>query len=111
MLNILVNSSNNIDVGEALSLEIAETIEKRLGRFSGRLTRVEAHIGDENGPKSSGMDKRCMLEARPEGMQPLNVTEHGATVQAAVKSAAQKLERMIDDVFQRLADLGTTGRR
>lgn len=111
MLTIIVNSSNNIDIGESMKMEIATLVENRLGRFSERLTRVEAHIGDENGPKSTGKDKSCMLEARPEGMQPLVVTEDAETVQAATKSAAHKLERMIDDAFQRLSDLGASGHR
>lgn len=102
MLTIIVNSSNNIDIGETKKQEISAVIERRLGRFADRLTRIEAHIGDETGPKSVGMDKRCMLEARPEGMHTLNVTEHAATVDQAVSSATHKLERMIDDTFQRL---------
>lgn len=69
-------------------------------------------VPDESGPtNSSCMDKRCRLEARSDGMQTLNVTEQAATVQAAVKSAASKLERMLDDAFQRLADLGVSGHR
>lgn len=52
MLNIIVNSSNNIDVGESQKQEIAAVIEHRLGRFSHRLTRIEAYIEDENGPKT-----------------------------------------------------------
>lgn len=136
MLKIIVNSSNNIEIGESQKQEISTVIEHQLSRFSDRLTRVEAYIEDENGPKVGrtaskprvgqfsdrlsptealaaeqdgpkigGMDKRCMLEARPEGMQTLNVTVHAATVNEAVKSASHKLEKMIDNAFQRLESI------
>lgn len=141
MLKIIVNSSNNIEIGESQKQEISAVIEHRLSRFSDRLTRVEAYIEDENGPKVGrtsskprvgefsdrlnsveahiaeqdgprigGMDKRCMLEARPEGMQSLNVTVHEATVDKAVNSASKKLEKMIDSAFQRLESIQSRAR-
>ena len=141
MLKIIVNSSNNIEIGESQIQELSAVIENRLSRFSDRLTRVEAYIEDENGPKVGrtsskprvghfsdrltsveahvaeqdgprigGMDKRCMLEARPEGMQSLNVTVHAATVDEAVKSASHKLAKMIDSAFQRLESIQSRAR-
>ncbi len=37
-------------------------------------------------------DKRCMLEARIEGMQPIAVTAHGDIIQEALKGALSKLK-------------------
>ncbi|CAN5356219.1 hypothetical protein BH11ARM1_BH11ARM1_08420 [soil metagenome] len=102
MLKIIVNSGNNVAVDKAQVESISTTVRERLGRFEDRLTQVEAYIADENAAKEGGNDKRCMLEARPNGMDPLHVTVHADTVDQAVHSATHKLERMLDDSFSRL---------
>ena len=70
----------------------------------GNVTRVEVHLGDENGRKSGQDDKRCMMEARIEGRHPIAVTEHAASLDRAVKGAAGKLARMIESDAGRAAE-------
>ncbi len=111
MLKIIVNSSNNIEIDEVMKQEVAELIEPRLRRFADRLTRAEVYVEDETSNKRPQMDKRCMMEVRPEGMHTLNVTEHGPTVHQAVKSATQTMERMLDDAFGRLDSINDRARR
>lgn len=103
MLKIIVNSDNHLDVGDDLRSEIESTVAGRLNRFEGRLTRVVAHVSDVNSSQKQGdNDIRCMLEARPERMDSINVTHNGATLREAVNQASRKLERLLDDTFQRL---------
>lgn len=83
---------------------LAPRIEDALERFSEHITRLEVHLSDENGAKSSQHDHRCLLEARLEGRQPVVVTEHAANVEQAVNGAAHKLVHLLDSTLGRLHD-------
>ena len=97
-----ISTDKNIDSSEQLAQEVQATVEATLGRFGEQLTRVEVHLSDENSHKSRGDDKKCVMEARPAGMQPVAVTHVAATLDQAVEGAAEKLERLLDSTFGRL---------
>ena len=99
---IQINTDKNIEGGEALSMQVEASIEATLGRFREQLTRIEVHLSDENGQKSGSEDKKCVMEARPAGMQPLAVTHKAGSVDLAIDGAADKLERLLDSTFRRL---------
>ena len=101
-MTIQINSDNNITGTEGLSSFVESTVAETLKRFDNYITRVEVHLNDENGNKSGINDKRCMLEARLEGMQPVAVTAHGNTIQEALKSALNKLKSSLDTTLGRL---------
>jgi len=79
---------------------VKAAIEAGLSRYNERLTRVEAHLSDVNGPKG-GIDCRCALEARAAGRQPLAVSNVGSTPDAAVKGAVEKMGRLLETTFGR----------
>lgn len=83
--------------------EISEKITEGLSRFRARLTRVEAHLSDINGPRG-GVDRRCALEARPAGLQPLAVNHQAETDLEAVRGAVDKLTRLLTSTLDRLDD-------
>ena len=89
------------DVDEEM---VREELHKALGRFDHRVTRVEVHVRDVNGPKS-GTDKQCTLEARLGGLAPMAATADAVDLAAAVTGAAGKLRRMIQ------RDLSKRGRK
>lgn len=99
---IQLNTDNNITGSEELSQTVEELISKSLDRFAEQITRVEVHLTDENSHKQGINDKRCMLEARLEGMQPIAVTEHGNTHVQAAKGAIDKLKAALDTAIGRL---------
>jgi ribosomal subunit interface protein len=101
-MTIQINSDNNITGTEGLSNFVQSTIAETLKRFDEQITRVEVHLNDENSHKSGINDKRCMLEARLEGMQPVAVTAHGNTIQEALKGALDKLKSSLDITIGRL---------
>ncbi len=101
-MTIQINSDNNITGTEGLSNFVESTIAETLKRFDNHITRVEVHLNDENGNKSGINDKRCMLEARLEGMQPVAVTAHGDTIPEALKSAVSKLKSSLDTTLGKL---------
>ena len=99
---IQVNTDNHITGREALTSRVEATVESALTRFSERITRVEVHLSDENGRKSGPDDKRCVMEARLEGRQPVAVTHIAATLDEAVSGAADKLTSALDSTLGRL---------
>lgn len=103
-MKIQLNTDVNIDGTEALAAQVDATVTQSLAHFGEQITRVEVHLSDENGGKRGQHDQRCMMEARLEGMQPLAVTDHAATMEQAVRGAAQKLVHLLDSKLGRLRD-------
>jgi ribosome-associated translation inhibitor RaiA len=100
-MQIQINTDHNIEGREALAAHFSEVVERALSRMSDHITRLEVHLSDENGDKQGQNDKRCMLEARIEGRQPIAVTYHAATLDQAVDGAADKLTRLIESTLGR----------
>jgi ribosome-associated translation inhibitor RaiA len=103
-MQIIVNTDNNVEGSEELERITREVVEQRLGRFSEQVTRIEVHLGDENSHKTGDNDKRCMMEARPRGMDALAVTHQAPTLDEAMRQAAKKLERVLDSALQKRDD-------
>ncbi len=100
-MQVQVNSDNHVKMDAASSAAIEADIQHVLSRFAGHLTRVEIHLSDLDANKSGAQDKRCRLEARPTGRQPLSVSADAATVEQAAKGAAEKMKSALDTVFGR----------
>jgi len=104
-MQVQVSTDNHIEGGEELTREVEAVVEGTLGRFSDWITRVEVHLSDESGSsKSRDNDKRCVMEARPAGLQPISASHQGATLAHALSGAAKKLARQLDDTAGRLGD-------
>ena len=106
-MQIQVHTDHNIEGRQALATNVSEVVASALGRFSDRITRVDVHLSDDNGDKSRGDDKRCLIEARVEGHQPVAVTHLASTVDQAVDGAADKLARLIEHTLGRRRELET----
>ncbi len=103
-MQIQINTDRTIEGHEALADQIRDVVETALNRVSDHITRVEVHLSDENGDKGGANDKRCMLEARLEGRQPIAVTHQAAILEQAVDGAADKLVRLIESTLGRRHD-------
>jgi ribosome-associated translation inhibitor RaiA len=103
-MQIQINTDHNIEGHEALAAHVRGVVESALIRISDHITRVEVHLSDESSHKSSLNDKRCVMEARLEGRQPVAVTHQAATLNQAVDGAADKLTRLIESTLGRLHD-------
>jgi ribosome-associated translation inhibitor RaiA len=97
-VQIQINTDNNLDGDQEMKAEVHETVSHRLERFAERLTRVEVHLSDVNAHKG-GLDIRCVIEARPSGMQPVIAEELAEDVPKATRGAADKLVRALDTRF------------
>jgi len=102
---VQVKAGNDTKTNESRQAEFAGIVEASLIRFGDQLTSVEVFVSDENGrDKQGGDDKRCLIEARLAGMEPIAVRTHAATFEAAVSECADKLERTLDRRLGRLND-------
>ena len=99
---IELTTDSHIKGSENLKERVDGWVLRSLSRFSTRVHRLEVHLSDENGSRKTPDDKRCAIEARLEGHQPCAVVEHANTVEAAVKGASHKLERLLDSTIGRL---------
>lgn len=100
---IQVNTDNNIEGNSELAHQFKTLLENSLDRFGDKITRVEVHLSDDNSDKKFGTeDKRCLLEARLAGLQPLAVSHQAATTEQAVDGAVDKLMRSIDATLGKL---------
>ncbi len=102
-MKIQVNTDSSVEGGEAVAQIVHETVHAALDRYGDRLMRVEAHLGDEDGASGDGpRGLRCLLEARPSGMDPVVVTGFGDIVERACHDATQKMQSLLDSTFGRI---------
>ncbi|HVR34968.1 MAG TPA: HPF/RaiA family ribosome-associated protein [Methylomirabilota bacterium] len=103
-MKIQINTDNHITGRESLVVKAEATITGALGHFAKHVTRVEVHLSDENGEKTGGRDKRCIMEARLEGRQPIAVTDESDSLDGAIIGAADKLKSSLASTLGRLTD-------
>ncbi|MBP6671639.1 MAG: HPF/RaiA family ribosome-associated protein [Bacteroidetes bacterium] len=95
-MQIQINTDNTIQGHAAFTTEISSKVESAFSRFSEEITRVELHLSDENGEKSGRDDKKCVLEVRLKGKQPIAVTEQNVTLDKSISGAIEKMTRLIE---------------
>lgn len=103
-MKIQFNTDKNVAGSEELMASSTSLISEELSRFSQQITRVEVHLSDEDGNKDGGNDKRCMMEARLAGMNPIAVTEQANTHEQAISGAIDKLKTSLEKITGRLKD-------
>ncbi len=103
-MQVQINTDDNVEGRDALARLVEAEVDATLGRFGGRLTRMEVHLSDENGGRAGAADKRCLMEARPAGRHPVAVTHQAAALEAAYGGAAAKLRNLLESAFGRLDD-------
>ncbi|HYW15942.1 MAG TPA: HPF/RaiA family ribosome-associated protein [Allosphingosinicella sp.] len=101
---IQIHSDNQIESDSERDSRLEEQIRQRLARFEGRITDVEVHVSDVNGPRGGNADLRASIEARVNGIPPVAAVDQGDTVDRAVIGAAKKVVRALDHQLGKLAD-------
>ncbi len=101
-MTIQLNADNNLNIHESFGEKLKDLLTEELSRYSEHITRLEVHLSDENGGKDGLNDKRCMLEARLEGRQPIAVTANADTHEQSVAAATDKLKKSLDTILGRL---------
>ena len=103
-MQIQLNTDNHVH-GEASLADWAEReLRDRLQRFVDHVTRIEVHLSDIKRARVGEHDKRCKLEARLAGRQPVAVHHDAGKVADALHGAADKLARALDSALGRVRD-------
>lgn len=90
----------DVQSSEAVESRVHEEVTHALEHHADRVTRVEVHLRDLNGQKH-GIDKRCTMEARLAGFQPMAVEEDAEDLYDAIHAAAKKLHRAVKHKLDR----------
>lgn len=102
-MELQINPGKNFSLTDAIDSYIRRKLDGVERRFGDRLTRLEVYLKDVNGPKG-GVDKCCIMEARPAGMEPIAVEGRAADGYDAIRSAAAKLDKALANRIGRLED-------
>jgi len=78
---IEIRTDSNIEAGEKLTDHLKGVVQGALGRFDGRIRRVDVRLSDAISNKRGHGDKCCMMEARLDGREPVTVTQQASTVE------------------------------
>ena len=103
-MQVQFNTDESVEGREELARHAEDVVRKVLGRFAEQVTRIEIHVSDVNGQKASDNDKRCLMEARVAGQQPIAVTEQANSIHQALDGAAHKVRRALDSMLGKLND-------
>lgn len=101
-MQIQVNSSNHFESNARLDQWVRSTLQTSLERYEEDLTRIEVHLRDENGAKPGPHDKRCQMEARVKGHDPISATHKAETLDLAINGAAEKLNHALSHALDKL---------
>jgi ribosome-associated translation inhibitor RaiA len=97
-----INTDNHIKCNADFAGRVEGIVASALERFGSRVTRAAVHFSDENSrAKSSDADKRCAVEARLAGLQPVTVTATGSSLEQALDSALSRLEKTLARTIER----------
>jgi ribosome-associated translation inhibitor RaiA len=103
-MNIQVNIGHNKGDHEQIIQYIESVVNNTLGHLAEHISRIEVHLSDENNKKEGGYDKRCMMEARLQGHQPIAITNISDNIGQSINGAADKLKSSLDHTLGRLSD-------
>lgn len=109
-MQVQVNTDNHVKGSEVTAQSITEILEQNFERYSERITRIEVHLGDTNSEKSGPNDKRCMLEARFGGLDPIAVTNFAESTVLALDGAIEKLTASIETTLGKLETRRSKGK-
>lgn len=101
-MQVQINTENGVGNRQTLERWATAFLTETLARFAQDIIRVELKLGEEARTRSGAVDKRCLLEARLPGRQPLAVEHHAETQDAAIRGAAQRLVNALDHSLGKL---------
>ena len=100
-MQIQISTDKNVHGSDELIRRLEAELQSTLSRFSGHITRLEVHLSDEVATGGGGVERRCVIEARPEGRPAVAVTHHAGSVDEACHGAVRKLESVLESKYGR----------
>ena len=90
------HSDNNVKTSEETVAPFRDQINNSFKTYSHQVSSVQVHFSDENGNKGGQDDKRCMMEVRLDGKDPIAVTARLSNITQALKFASDKMKASLD---------------
>ncbi|MBL8874162.1 MAG: NAD-binding protein [Phycisphaerae bacterium] len=81
----------NLETSTAIEAWVHRKLAGAFHRYGSKMTAIEVHFEDVNGPKHGNNDARCLMEARVNGRAPIAVTARASDLYAAINAAARRL--------------------
>ena len=101
-MHVLLNTDPNVDGRHEMAEHLSAVVKEALDRFGENITRVEAHLADENSHAKATPDEiQCTLEARLVGRDPVVVKHRAGNAHQAISGAAGKLKRAVATVLEK----------
>ncbi len=101
-MQVFLNTDPHTDGRHEMADHLSSVVKDALARFGEHVTRVEAHIADENSHAKANPDEiQCTLEARLAGREPVVVKDRAANAHQAIQGAVGKLKRAIATVLEK----------
>lgn len=102
-MQIQINAGD-VHTSESIQQRVEQELEAALDQWRDRVTRVEVHLHDDDGPKHSDTDKRCVMEVRLAGRQPMVVEHSCDDMYTSIQAAASKLRKVVGRAVERERD-------
>jgi ribosome-associated translation inhibitor RaiA len=103
-MTIQFNSDNNLTLHDKFRDKLKDLLTEELSNFSSNITRLEVHLSDQNSHKAGQNDKKCLIEARIQGRQPVAVTAEASDYELAVDGAITKLRSSLETIFGQMSN-------
>jgi ribosome-associated translation inhibitor RaiA len=99
-MQVLLNTDHHTHGSHEMADHLTVVVKDAVAQFGEHVTRVVAHIADENGSAKTTPDEiQCTLEARLVGLEPVVVKDRAGSVHQAIHGAAAKLKRAVGTVL------------
>jgi ribosomal subunit interface protein len=93
-MQILIHPSS-VSSTPAITEHAVRCITHALRHVAQRVTRVDVHLHDDNGPKH-GVAQRCVVEVHVARQHPLAVHHTSSDLYASIHTVATKLRRLVE---------------
>ena len=100
-MKIQINTNNIIEGNNRLEEYYKEELEKSYGHYETKITRIEAHFGEQTDKKFAHENNRCLLEFRLEKLDPIAVTAHADSTEKAFRDAVHKGTKLLITTFEK----------
>lgn len=104
-MQVQVHTDATIQGGESLETWVREEVNTKLARLKEHVVRVEVFLTGVDALKSTGgPGKKCVLETRANGRQPVAVNAEAGKVKDAFNAALEKLRRAVETDLDKVRD-------
>lgn len=104
-MQVQVHADDSIQGGDSLAQWATEEINTKLARLKEYVVRVEVFLTAVDALKATGgPGKKCVLETRANGRQPIAVNAEAEKVKDAFNAALDKLRRAVESDLDKVRD-------